>query len=220
MSSLSCTEIAFSRSSTPSGSTTSATVVVVVTAVCSTACPSSKYDPFLAVSGILPKSLPPTSLAPRPTVFFNTNPTVLSAAMTTRCLLENFALGLALGTDAFSSTTPVAVAVVEAAAFSSAAANSMALSITSKSFSDMPGRPISLMRFNSSRLTMPCVTAPITLSVGQGLVICFRVGHSAPVISVDVSKSFDAVSMLRTLEDWSFSKMESHPPPAPPPPLI
>mmetsp|Transcript_5197 Transcript_5197/g.11741 ORF Transcript_5197/g.11741 Transcript_5197/m.11741 type:complete len:269 (-) Transcript_5197:1174-1980(-) len=214
-SSLSWTEIASSRRSIPSESTVAIIDDGVVAAAEPSADASSWKDPFLAVSGILPRSLPPTSRATRPTVLPSTNPTVLSATITTRCLLENFAAGLVLTTG-----VSVVAAAAGAAAASSASASSMALSMTSTSSSDMPGRPISLIRFSSSRFTMPCVTAPMTLSVGHGLVICFRVGHSAPVMSVDVSNNFFAFSMLRTLEDWSFSKMESQPPPAPPPPLI
>mmetsp|Transcript_11932 Transcript_11932/g.28672 ORF Transcript_11932/g.28672 Transcript_11932/m.28672 type:complete len:251 (+) Transcript_11932:304-1056(+) len=86
--------------------------------------------------------------------------------------------------------------------------------------SSIPGRSISRIRLSSSRLTIPCVTAPMTFRVGQGLVTCLNCGHSAPVICVAVWNNLVCVSRFKTLEDWSFSKIESQPPPAPPPPEI
>mmetsp|Transcript_7243 Transcript_7243/g.11452 ORF Transcript_7243/g.11452 Transcript_7243/m.11452 type:complete len:217 (-) Transcript_7243:1040-1690(-) len=176
----------------------------------SSAISSTKNAEVLASSGTSPKILRPAKRATRPTVFPTTNATARSVTITNFCLFETFLALLAffLGID---DALPLSVAVVT---------STFSTTTDSSSSSANPGRPISCIRFNSSRLTIPCVTAPMTLRVGQGLVICFRVGHSAPVILVEYSKSFEAVSRLRTLEDWSFSKIESQPPPAPPPPEI
>mmetsp|Transcript_23937 Transcript_23937/g.82220 ORF Transcript_23937/g.82220 Transcript_23937/m.82220 type:complete len:316 (+) Transcript_23937:75-1022(+) len=82
----------------------------------------------------------------------------------------------------------------------------------------MPGW--SPMRFASSLAFMKSVTAPMTLSVGQGDLGWFASGHSAPVTMDEYFQSVAVFSTSSTLSDWSFSKMESQPPPAPPAPAI
>mmetsp|Transcript_7258 Transcript_7258/g.10837 ORF Transcript_7258/g.10837 Transcript_7258/m.10837 type:complete len:260 (-) Transcript_7258:882-1661(-) len=79
---------------------------------------------------------------------------------------------------------------------------------------------LSCIRLSSSLSIMFLDIAPITLSVGHGDVTGLIFGHSAPVISVEYLKRSIPRSRSRAFPDCSFTKIESHPPPAPPLPEI
>ena len=67
----------------------------------------------------------------------------------------------------------------------------------------IPG--IGFMRFASSLAFIAAVTAPTTLSVGQGLLGWYAGGQLASVRRVEYFHRSAASSLSSTLSDWSFS---------------
>mmetsp|Transcript_2646 Transcript_2646/g.5258 ORF Transcript_2646/g.5258 Transcript_2646/m.5258 type:complete len:269 (+) Transcript_2646:619-1425(+) len=114
-----------------------------------------------------------------------------------------------------------ASAILSSFSFAAARASSFAFAAAAAASAGV--RPISrdfFIRCISSHLVRSEVASVTTLRVGHGDLGWYARGHSALVISELSFQRRPALSRSKTLSDWSFSKMLSHPPPAPPAPTI